>query len=110
MSSLPWREWWDSQKGGGQGGISEEPPELIKRMFELSDEWLKEPRGTERYEELINELITINVENLFYFGTVSAAPRPFMVNDRVGNAPAEDFAFTVGVLQPYLPDTWYLKE
>ena len=110
MSSLPWREWWDAQKGGGQGGIAIEPPELIKHMFELSDEWLKEPRGSERYTELINELITINVENLFYFGTVSAAPRPFLINDRVGNAPGEDITFTFGVLRPYLPETWYLRE
>ncbi len=110
MSSLPWREWWDARRGIGQGGEQIEPPELVKRMFELSEEWLREPRGTERYTELINELITINVENLFYFGTVSAPPRPYLINDRVGNAPAEDFVFTVGVWQPYLPETWYIRE
>jgi peptide/nickel transport system substrate-binding protein len=110
MSSLPWRNWWDREtKGIERIGGYEEPPELIKHMFELSDAWLLEPRGTERYEELINELIAINAENLFYFGTVSAPPRPYMINDRIGNAPAEDFQFVFGVFTPFNSETWYVK-
>ena len=107
MSSLPWR-WWLNTNGEHPEGI--EPPDDIKRAWDLSQQWLQTPFGTEEYEQLINEVIKINVEGLYYFGTVSSPPAVFSVGNRVGNAPREDGVFGSWVLTPYLGESWYITE
>lgn len=87
MSSYVWRQWWDTK---GAEGI--EPPDEIKKLFELGFAWLQTEPGTEAYTSTINELITLNVENLYLWGTVSAPPSVSAVNNRIQNIPeAESF-------------------
>ena len=85
MSCYQWRQWLDTD---GAEGI--EPPETVKRIYNLTMEWLDEPFGTERYEELIKEVITLNVENLYYFGTVSDPPGINVRSNRLGNTEGKD--------------------
>ena len=82
---------------------------LIKRMYKLAMDWLQVPKGDPKYEELIHELVKINAENLFFFGTVSANPWVFIRNNRLGNLPAEGGFFGAGEMRPWLPDIWYIK-
>ena len=82
--ATPWRLWYDTD--GAQG---EEPLGVIKELFDLSTEWTVTPRDTPRYAELSHELITINTENLFFFGTVSISPRVVIVNIWIGNMQGE---------------------
>ena len=64
-----------------------------------------------RYEQLANEMIKLTVENLRFFGTVSAPPLVAMVNDRVGNMRGgEGWVNGLRRLHPYLTETWYLKQ
>lgn len=105
MSSYPWRRWLDTD-----GAEGEEPPEEIKRVYDLVQQWLATPFGTDEYIELINEVITINVENLYYFGTVSSPPSVVLYTDRMGNAPRElakngSWGETV-----YLQETYFIQE
>ena len=69
MAALPWRQWLDS---GGSEGI--EPPDDVKRAFEAAMAWMVEPQGTDRYRQLANEMIRLNVDNLRFFGTVGSPP------------------------------------
>lgn len=81
FAAHPWRWWLDSD---GASGI--EPPEEIKRAYQLTMEWLDTPYGTDEYERLIKEVIRINVDNLYYFGTVSSPPNVQINSNRLGNA------------------------
>lgn len=105
MSSYPWRQWLDTN--GAQG---EEPPQEIKDLYNLVQDWLNTPAGTPEYSEKINKIIRMNVENLYYFGTVSAPPRVVVVSNRVGNLPAEDGELGSSMLHPYMPETAFIRE
>jgi len=110
MSSYQWRQWLDSERDPSRETEGIEPPEEVKRIYQLVWEWLDQPYGTEEYKELINEIITINVENLYYFGTVSSSPAVFVASNRLGNVPREDGVFDAWGLTPYLPETWYIRQ
>ena len=79
-------------------------------MWALSQEWMQEPTGSERYHELIGELIRINVENLYLFGTVSSPPLVVLISDRMGNVQRENAYVNYRMLYPYLPEQWYITE
>jgi peptide/nickel transport system substrate-binding protein len=104
MSSYSWRVWLDSN--GAQG---EEPPEEIKHLWQLVQDWLNTPAGTPEYEQLINEAIKINVDNLYYFGTVTAPPQVWIVGNRLGNAPQDDAVFGAWYSFPYMYDTFFIR-
>jgi len=104
MSSYPWRVWLDTK-----GAEGEEPPESIKRIYELVQEWENTPYGTPEYKQLINEVIKINVENLYYFGTVSAPPLLFIISNRLGNAPQEDGTFGAWQTAPWMYETFFIR-
>ncbi|MHA1216004.1 MAG: ABC transporter substrate-binding protein, partial [Candidatus Thorarchaeota archaeon] len=105
MAAYPWRQWLDTN---GEQGI--EPPDDIKRIWDLTWQWLEEPYGTERYRELINVVITLNVRNLYYFGTVSSAPMVAAASERLVNVPRDDGVFNAWGITPYLPETWFLRK
>ena len=105
QSSYPWAQWHFT--AGKEG---EEPPDEIKALFDLSEQWLKEQKGTARYAELANELITRNVEGLYYIGTVTPPPRVVIVNNRVGNMFGEGGFTGLGFSDGYLYDTLYIKQ
>ncbi|MGC9522989.1 MAG: ABC transporter substrate-binding protein [Anaerolineae bacterium] len=105
MSSYSWRQWLDTD-----GAEGTEPPDDVKRMYDLTMQWLQQPYGTDEYASLINEVITINVENLYYFGTVSAAPMVVAANAKMVNVPIDDGVFNAWAMTPYLPETWFLQD
>lgn len=102
MSSYSWRVWLDTN--GAQG---EEPPQQIKDLYKLAMDWLNTPAGTPEYTELIHQVIKINVENLYYVGTVSAAPRVVVISNRLENIPREDGAFEPR--NRYMPESFFLR-
>jgi len=81
-SGVPWEIWHDTH-----GKEGEEPPEEIKRLFELCDEFSTTPVGTEKYMRLGKEILTINVKNLFVIGTVGLAPKVIIVKKNLKNVP-----------------------
>jgi len=104
MSSYPWRQWLDS---GGKEGI--EPPAEIKQLYQDVQDWLNTPAGTPEYTALINKIIAANVNNLYFFGTVSAPPRVVVVNDRLGNMPQDDGMLGSSMLHPYMPEAAFIR-
>ena len=104
MVAAPWRIWYDTN-----GAEGEEPPPEIKRLFDVVDQWLAAEYGSKRYEELSHEMLRLNVENLWFTGTVSAPPRIVALNNRIRNMPREGI-FLLSVERPYNIDTWYIEE
>lgn len=102
MSSYVWRQWYDTK---GEEGI--EPPDEIKQLFELGFAWLQTEPGTPEYESTINELITLNVENLYLWGTVSAPPSVSAISNRIQNVP-EDESFVGAAPGAYPNDVVFI--
>ena len=94
MAGKEWRQWLDT---GGESGI--EPPDDMKRAYELALAWQATAQGTEEYEKLLNELLTINVQGLYLIGTVSAVPWVVIVRNDLGNFAREGGVFPY-VYQP----------
>jgi peptide/nickel transport system substrate-binding protein len=92
MSGYQWRVWLDCDREvdcsqEDVDGI--EPPDDIKRAYQLAYEWLDTPAGSPEYKQKIGELITLNVENFWYFGTVTSPPSINIRSHRLGNAEGE---------------------
>jgi len=103
ISSYPWRVWLETK-----GAAGEEPPETIKHLYQVVMDWLNTPSGTPEYEGLIHEAIEINVENLYFFGTVTSPPQVRIVSNRLGNAPKDDAVFGAWYTYPYMNDTFFI--
>jgi len=105
LAAYDWRLWLDTD--GTEGS---EPTEEIKQVYQLIQEWQNQPSGTEEYERLIKEILTLNAKNMWYFGTVSSPPSVFAMSNRLFNAPQEEAIFGHAVIRPYLPDTWFIRQ
>jgi len=104
-AARPWRVWLDTD---GAEGI--EPPEEIKQDYQLIQEWLAEPFGSERYKKLINQIITLNVKNQWYIGTVSSPPNINVKSNRLGNAAGKPYPCAVAGLHHYFEETQFVRQ
>jgi peptide/nickel transport system substrate-binding protein len=93
MSSYQWRVWLDcdrDQSCSQEDVDGIEPPDEVKRAYQLAYEWLETAADTPEYREKIGELIKLNVENFWYFGTVTPPPSTQIRSHRLGNAEGEE--------------------
>jgi peptide/nickel transport system substrate-binding protein len=105
IMGLPWLDWRTS---GGKSG--EEPPDWVKRLWEIADEWVTLVPGSSRYMELGKEMIKINQDNLSVIGTLSDVPLINVVSNRLGNIPKWTVnTYYYGYSYPYRADQWYFK-
>jgi len=102
-------EWWNWYNTNGKTG--EEPPEEIKRLYRLVDEWLATPRGTEKYLKLGKEILTINVKGLYLIGTVGLVPRVAIIKNNLKNTPKAGSILSIeyDLWKPYQGDQWFFK-
>ena len=111
----PWRswgvEWYHWRESGGEAG--EEPPEWVKRLYEIWDE-AGEARDEEHRIELLLEAGDIHMEYLPTIGIAGMDPRPAAVHNRVRNImDKEENAPPWGVnLDPHggtsYPESWFV--
>ncbi|MCP4996333.1 MAG: hypothetical protein GY934_21555, partial [Gammaproteobacteria bacterium] len=105
IMGIPWLDWRTS---AGKSG--EEPPDWVKRLWEIADEWVTLVPGSDRYMELGKEMIRINQENLAVIGTLGNVPLITMVSNRLGNVPEWTVnTYYYGYSYPYRADQWYFK-
>ena len=105
IMGMPWLDWRTS---GGKSG--EEPPDWVKRLWEIADEWVTLVPGSSRYLELGKEMIKINQDNLSVIGTLSNVPLITVVSNRLGNVPQWTVnTYYYGYSYPYRADQWYFK-
>lgn len=69
LAGRDWYDWWESD-----GERGEEPPEIIRDLYDVLDEWQAEPLGTERYLELGHEMALMNSENIWWNMVVGPTP------------------------------------
>lgn len=104
-TGFAWAEWKTS---GGAEGI--EPPEDVKRLWTLAEEFISVPMNTPKSNELGGEIIDIHLKNLWKIGTVGDVKNPIMHHNSLGNfrtftAKSYDYYWT----QPYRATQWFLK-
>jgi peptide/nickel transport system substrate-binding protein len=99
-----YREWYDTN-----GATGEEPPEELKYLRNLVDEWQSLSPADPLYLEKGKEMLTIFTQNLWYIG-LSVAPRVVLISNALGNTPTEGtFAGDYSFWYPFKGDAWYFK-
>ncbi len=106
LSGIHWWNWYNTQ-----GASGEEPPQYIKDLFDLCDEWLTKLPGTDEYIKLGKEILTINTKQLFVISTIGLDPWPIIVNSRLKNTPKTGtFGWDKRFWLPYMADQWFYAE
>ncbi|GAK61571.1 oligopeptide ABC transporter, periplasmic oligopeptide-binding protein [Candidatus Vecturithrix granuli] len=100
-----WASWMQS---GGKEGV--EPPADIKRLYELSDEFVKYPLDTPESNRIGREIIDIHLRNLWKIGTVGSIPLPIIVSNKIGNFSPFQVWSPAYWAYAYRPTQWYFKE
>ncbi len=80
---LKWRLWYSTD-----GEEGEEPPEEIKRLFQLSDE-IKIVLDEKKRTEIGKEILRLHADNVWIIGTIGVFPYGFAVKNNLRNAPEE---------------------
>jgi len=106
LLGVTWRDWYTTD---GESG--EEPPDDVKRLFELAEQFKTQLPGSDEYLAIGKEMVQIHLDNLFLIGTVGLAPKALVVSNRLGNTGA----YVVGrtdyfYAYPYRGDQWFFKE
>ncbi|MEM8852081.1 MAG: ABC transporter substrate-binding protein [Pseudomonadota bacterium] len=101
-----WAAWKASE---GAEGV--EPPQYIKDLYELSNQFIQTELGTPESSELGKQIVDIHVDNLLKIGTVGDIVGPFTHANALKNvkpltAKTYDFYWTY----PYRPQQWFLAE
>lgn len=102
----PWLEWLSSN-----GATGENPPQWVKDLDAIGNEWPTVLPGSERYLELGRELVKIHLDNLIIIGTVGNIPITNVVSNKLGNTPQwgiDNYGY--GYSYAYRADQWYFKE
>lgn len=99
-----WHAWMQSD---GQQG--EEPPEDVKQLYELAEEFKSYPLGSEDSNRVGEEIVEIHAKYLFSIGLVGKTTSPIYIHERLGNV--GDFtikAFAYHWAYPFRPMQWYI--
>jgi len=104
-SAIKWQQWKDT---GGEKG--EEPPEHVKRLFELEDKWWS-ATTREKYISLAQEIYDWHAKYLFFIGTVGMPPFPVVVKNNLRNVPEEAYFGWEGDFWASVePETFFFKK
>jgi peptide/nickel transport system substrate-binding protein len=104
-TGFAWAAWKTS---GGKQGI--EPPADVKKLYQLAEQFIQYPMGSDDSNRIGQEIIDIHVNNLWKIGTVGNIVNPVMHSNRIGNyktfkAKTYDYYWTY----PYRSFQWFLK-
>ncbi|MEQ8673596.1 MAG: ABC transporter substrate-binding protein [Aggregatilineales bacterium] len=108
QGGLLWSNWHTT--GGAEGEV---PPEIIQQLFQIVDEWTQQPFGSEDYISLGEQILTINAENLWWFGVVGYDPQAWIIGANLRNLPAEDTLVPTdicGSIGSYLPEQIWISQ
>ena len=99
---------WDSSKGA-QG---EEPPDDVKRFFQLCDALQREMMGSQEFQRIGKEIVKLSTGNLWHIGTVGIVPKPTILKLALKNTPEKGTRVYQGYRfwMIYDPDQWYYQE
>lgn len=102
------RSWNDWLQSGGENG--EEPPEEIKHMFEVANNWRVTNPGSEEYMRLAKEQLDFFSEHLYVIGTVGMPPVAVYIKNNLKNYSVGMLTADSGTLVSKFPAQWYLEQ
>jgi peptide/nickel transport system substrate-binding protein len=106
LTGGPWADWYNTD---GAQGI--EPPDDIKTLWELTDQWKSTLPGTDEYRDLGQQLVEIQMEHFFLIGTITSPPAATIISRSLGNVPTLTVnAFEYYRTYPYRTDQWYFEK
>jgi peptide/nickel transport system substrate-binding protein len=106
LFGAPWVEWHNSN---GEQGI--EPPDDIKPLWDLTDQWKSTLPGSDEYSSLGQQLAQVQVDRGMIIGTITSSPALTIVSRRLGNVPQLTInAFEYYRTYPFRTDQWYFKD
>jgi peptide/nickel transport system substrate-binding protein len=103
-TGFAWAVW---RRTGGTEGI--EPPDDVKTLFELAEQFVRVPLGSEQSNRIGTEIVDIHVTNLWKIGTVGNVVGAVMHRDdlrNIGTFTAKSGAYWR--TYPFRPPQWYL--
>ncbi len=102
----PWVEWHTTN---GASGI--EPPDDIKQLWDLTDQWKSSLPGSPEYLSLGEQIVEIHLAYNYLIGTITTTPAVTIVSRALGNVPQYSInAFEYYRTYPYRTDQWYFAE
>ncbi len=106
-ANYPWGTWYTTD-----GASGEEPPETVKELYRVIDEWSTTVAGTDRHIELGKEIWRINIENLFVIGAVGLVPYPVIITNSLGNTMPDESLWSPSYQQwvPYMAEQWFFVD
>jgi peptide/nickel transport system substrate-binding protein len=99
-------EWVTWRESNGAQGI--EPPDDVKRLWELGQKFILAPMGSSESNAIGHEIADLHTKNLFKIGVVDGAGSPVINSKKMGNfAPfsvvSDDYYFAL----PFRPQQWF---
>ena len=102
-------EWAAWKASDGAEGI--EPPDDIKRLYELVDQFVQVPLGSAESDAIGGEMVDLHVDNLWKIGVVGNLLAPVVHHNNLGNfppIPAKSYDYYWAY--PYRAVQWFLTE
>ena len=103
-----WREWLQSD-----GEEGEEPPQEIQDLWNLGEEFLDAPYGSEEWLALGKEFFKKSFEGLYQIGTIQRPPQPLLFKTNLKNTPPNDttgqWSWSYRQWVMFLPEQWYFE-
>ncbi len=101
-----WAAWKASD-----GAEGTEPPEDIKRLWDLADQFLQHPLGSEESNRIGEAIVDIHVDNLLKIGIVGDVPSPYVYRNDLANVqPLTAKTYDFYWAYPYRPQQWFLRQ
>jgi len=101
--AVEWNRWITTDGKQGQ-----EPPEEVKRFYELAAELQQKPLGSEEYKKIGKELVSLPLKNLWHIGVAGITPKPCLVKKDLRNIKEEGlFIYSYRFWMIYHPEQWY---
>ena len=105
------KEWFDWLNTGGAKGA--EPPADIQELWDLSQQWLQQPYGSDSYLELGKQFHDKTFRGLYQIGTVQRPPQPLLFKNSLKNTPPNDteglWSFSYRQWVMFMPEQWYFE-
>ncbi|MGF1447014.1 MAG: ABC transporter substrate-binding protein [Pikeienuella sp.] len=99
-----WAAWKTSN---GEQGI--EPPEDIKRLYDLAERFIQVEMGSEESNAIGAEIVDIHMDNMLKIGTVGDIVAPFLYRNDLKNVqPITAKTYDFYWVYPYRPQQWFL--
>ncbi|MGF1501694.1 MAG: ABC transporter substrate-binding protein [Paracoccaceae bacterium] len=101
-----WAAWLESDGAAGR-----EPPEAIKTLFQLAQQFQALEIGSPESNEIGKQVADIHAENLWKIGVVGETITPVVTSNKLGNfKPFTSATYDYYWAYPYAPTQWYLTE